>query len=61
MRGRGCGDDAPGCGGEWGRGDGTTLAGRLWAMVTAGLGVVGWGSSMRRASGRADLLWMFRR
>ena len=44
MRGRGCGDDAPGCGGEWGRGDGTTLAGRLWAMATAGLGAVGSGS-----------------
>ena len=41
MRGRGCGDDAPGCGEEWG---GTALAGQRWARVTAGLGVVGLGS-----------------
>ena len=40
MRGRGCGDDAPGCGEEWG---GTALAGQRWARATTGLGVVGLG------------------
>ena len=44
MRGRGCGDDALGCGGEWGCSGGTALAGQRWARVTAGLGVVGLGS-----------------
>ena len=55
MRGRGCGDDAPGCGGEWGRGDGTTLAGWLWAMVTVGLGAVGSGSRGARAARPVEL------
>ena len=43
MRGRGCGDDAPGCGEEWG---GTALAGQRWARVTVGLGVAGLGGGM---------------
>jgi len=42
MKGRGCGDDAPGCGEEWG---GTALAGQWWARATAGLRVAGLGGS----------------
>jgi len=43
MRGRGSGDDAPGCREEWGCSGGTALAGRRWARVTAGWGNGGLG------------------
>jgi len=43
MRGRGCGDDALGCRGEWGCSGGTALAGQRWARVTAGWGDGGLG------------------
>ena len=47
MRGRGCGDDALGCGGEWGCSGGTALAVRRWARVTTGWGDGGWGGAVR--------------
>ena len=43
MRGRGSGDDAPGCREEWGCSGGTALAGQRWARVTVGWGDGGLG------------------